>query len=367
MALFVNAAILILAAAVFYSSGRNVAALKDAHELLAPLLGTKWASHLFAIALIAAGQSSTITGTLAGQIIMEGYLRLRINPLLRRLITRLLAIVPAVLVIWLMGESQVDAMLVFSQVLLSMQLAFAVIPLIHFVSDKKRMGIFAIKPVVKIAGWVVALVIVVLNLKLVYETAATWIADTDSILVKGLVVAGELGLVVLLVITVVYPLILRRREASISIHKDFQMDTLYTTVSKPFATVALALDYSDRDQLVIQYAMQLGNANTEYVLIHIVESAQARVLEDEAQDYETLKDKEHLHEYVKFMLSKNYKATGVLGFKKRTQEIARIVKENNCDLLVLGSHGHKTVKDFIFGETINTLRHMVDIPVFIAK
>jgi manganese transport protein len=367
MALFVNAAILILAAAVFYSSGRNVAALKDAHELLAPLLGTKWASHLFAIALIAAGQSSTVTGTLAGQIIMEGYLRLRINPLLRRLITRLLAIVPAVLVIWIMGESEVDAMLVFSQVLLSMQLAFAVIPLIHFVSDKKRMGVFAIKPVVKIAAWVVALVIVVLNLKLVYETAATWIADTDSGLVKGLIIAGELGLVVLLVITVVYPLILRRREASISIHKDFQMDALQTTVSKPFAKVALALDYSDRDQLVIQYAMQLGNANTEYVLIHIVESAQARVLEDEAQDYETLKDKEHLHEYVKFMLSKNYKATGVLGFKKRTQEIARIVKENNCDLLVLGSHGHKTVKDFIFGETINTLRHMVDIPVFIAK
>jgi len=367
MALFVNAAILILAAAVFYSSGRNVAALKDAHELLAPLLGTKWASHLFAIALIAAGQSSTVTGTLAGQIIMEGYLRLRINPLLRRLITRLLAIVPAVLVIWIMGESEVDAMLVFSQVLLSMQLAFAVILLIHFVSDKKRMGVFAIKPVVKIAAWVVALVIVVLNLKLVYETAATWIADTDSGLVKGLIIAGELGLVVLLVITVVYPLILRRREASISIHKDFQMDALQTTVSKPFAKVALALDYSDRDQLVIQYAMQLGNANTEYVLIHIVESAQARVLEDEAQDYETLKDKEHLHEYVKFMLSKNYKATGVLGFKKRTQEIARIVKENNCDLLVLGSHGHKTVKDFIFGETINTLRHMVDIPVFIAK
>jgi manganese transport protein len=113
--------------------------------------------------------------------------------------------------------------------------------------------------------------------------------------------------------------------------------------------------------------MQLGNINTEYILIHIVESAQARLMEDEAQDYETLKDKEHLHEYVKFMTEKNYQASGVLGFKNRTKEIARIVKENNCDLLVLGSHGHKTIKDFIFGETINTLRHMVDIPVFIAK
>ncbi|MBS1774345.1 MAG: Nramp family divalent metal transporter [Bacteroidetes bacterium] len=366
-ALFVNAAILILAAAVFHASGRNVAALKDAHELLAPLLGTKWASHLFAIALIAAGQSSTVTGTLAGQIVMEGYLRLRINPLLRRLITRLLAIVPAVLVIWIMGEAEVDSMLVFSQVLLSMQLAFAVIPLIHFVSDKKRMGNFAIKPIVKIAAWVIALIIVALNLKLVYDTALDWITLSNNLFIKGLIVAGELGLVTLLAITVIYPFILRRREASVSIHKELQMDALYTTVSKPFSKVALALDYSDKDQRVIQYAMQLGNANTEYILIHIVESAQARVWEDEAHDYETKKDKEHLNEYVKFMQAKNYKATGVLGFKKRTSEIARIVKEQQCDLLVLGSHGHKTVKDFIFGETINTLRHMVDIPVFIAK
>src|SRR5690606_3208801 len=145
-AFFVNASILILAAAVFYASGnQQVASLKDAHQLLAPLLGNEWAAHLFAIALIAAGQSSTVTGTLAGQIVMEGYLRLRINPWMRRLLTRLLAIVPAVIVIVWMGEDMVDSMLVFSQVLLSMQLAFAIIPLIHFVSDKAKMGAFTIK------------------------------------------------------------------------------------------------------------------------------------------------------------------------------------------------------------------------------
>lgn len=367
MALFVNAAILILAAAVFYSSGRNVAALKDAHELLAPLLGTKWASRLFAIALIAAGQSSTVTGTLAGQIVMEGYLRLRINPLVRRLITRLLAIVPATLVIWLMGESKVDAMLVFSQVLLSMQLAFAVIPLIHFVSDKKRMGIFAIKPIVKLAAWIVALVIVALNLKLVYETALDWIAATDNIVLKGLVIAGELGIVVLLIITVVHPFILRHREALINVHDHVNTSTLQTTISKPFSNIALALDYSDKDKKVIQYALQLGNADTQYTLIHIVESAQARMMEDQAKDYETIKDKEQLQEYVKFFAERNHKAEGLLGFKNRNKEIARIVTEQQCDLLILGSHGHKTVKDVIFGETINTVRHMVEIPVFIAK
>ncbi|MCB0697646.1 MAG: Nramp family divalent metal transporter, partial [Chitinophagaceae bacterium] len=145
MAFFVNAAILVLAAAVFYKAGMSdVAELKDAHRLLAPMLGSKWASHLFAIALIAAGQSSTVTGTLAGQIVMEGYLRLRISPWMRRILTRMLAIIPAVIVILYTGEQKVDEMLIFSQVLLSMQLAFAVIPLIHFVSDKKRMGVFAI-------------------------------------------------------------------------------------------------------------------------------------------------------------------------------------------------------------------------------
>ncbi len=368
MAFFVNAAILILAAAVFFTSGRqDVAELKEAHQLLAPMLGTKWASHLFAIALIAAGQSSTVTGTLAGQIVMEGYLRLRINPVVRRLLTRVLAIVPAIIVILLTGEDSVDEMLIFSQVLLSMQLAFAVIPLIHFVSDKKRMGKFAINTTVRSAAWIVASIIVTLNLKLVYETAAGWIAATDSILLKGLIIAGELGLVTLLLITFIHPLILKHREASINIHPEVSMDALHTTVSKPFKRIALALDYGDRDMAVIQYALQLGDMETTYTLIHIVESAQARMMEDMAYDYETIKDRELLKSYVELFHKKNYKADGVLGFKNRTKEIARIVKEHDCDLLVLGSHGHKTIKDWIFGETINTLRHKIDIPVFIAK
>ncbi|HEY1032655.1 MAG TPA: Nramp family divalent metal transporter [Flavipsychrobacter sp.] len=369
MALFVNAAILILAAAVFFTSGnQHVAALKDAHQLLAPMLGNTWASHLFAIALIAAGQSSTVTGTLAGQIVMEGYLRLRINPWARRLLTRMLAIVPAVLVIMIMGEEMVDSMLVFSQVLLSMQLAFAVIPLIHFVSDKKRMGIFTIKPLTKAAAWLIAAVIVVLNLKLVYETAQDWIAATDSTALKGLIIFGELGLVALLGITLIYPFILRSREAtSIDVHQKVEMDTLQTTISKPFRKIALALDYSDKDQKVIQYAIQLGNYETEYTLIHIVESAQARMMEDQAKDYETIKDKEQLYRYVKFFTDRQHKAEGLLGFKDRAKEIARIVKETDSDLLIVGSHGHKNIKDLIFGETINSVRHMIDVPVFIAR
>jgi len=146
-AFFVNAFILILAATAFYKTGRNdVVEIKQAHEMLAPILGTNLAPMLFAIALIASGQSSTITGTLAGQIVMEGYLHLRITPWVRRLITRLVAVVPALLVILIKGEDNVDALLIFSQVLLSLQLGFAIIPLIHFTSDKTKMGEFAIKP-----------------------------------------------------------------------------------------------------------------------------------------------------------------------------------------------------------------------------
>jgi manganese transport protein len=369
MAFFVNAAILILAASVFFTTGnQQVASLKDAHQLLTPLLGNKWAAHLFAIALIAAGQSSTVTGTLAGQIIMEGYLRLRINPWMRRLLTRTLAILPAVLVIWLMGESMVDNMLVFSQVLLSMQLAFAIIPLLHFVSDKKRMGKFAIGPVTKTAGWLIAAIIVVLNLKLVYKTAQDWIAGTDSIIGQAAIYLGEIGLVVLLIITIVHPYILRRREAAnINVHKDVSIDKLHTIVSEPFAKIAIALDYSDKDAKAIQYAVQLGDHNTKYTLIHIVESAQARMMEDQAQDYETIKDKEHLNDYVQFFTNKEYTAEGIIGFNHRSKEIARIVKDSNCDLLIMGSHGHKTIGDWVFGETINSVRHLIDIPVFIAK
>ena len=368
MAFFVNAAILILAGAVFYTAGHvEVAALKDAHQLLAPLLGSTWASHLFAIALIAAGQSSTVTGTLAGQIVMEGYLRLRINPILRRLITRLLAIIPAALVILIMGESHVDQMLIFSQVLLSMQLAFAIVPLIHFVSDRKNMGVFTINKKTKAAAWLIATIIVALNLKLVYETALEWMSLTDSSLLKTLIIAGEAGLIILLLITIVYPFLLRKKERSINIHHEAVFTDLQDVHQRPFKRIALALDYGPKDKDVIQYALQFAQADTEFFLIHIVESASAKIIGEDAEDYETRRDKEMLKEYVTFFEKRAHKATPLLGYRRRTREIARIVKESHADLLILGSHGHKGITDIVWGETINQVRHLINIPVFIAK
>src|SRR5213595_273991 len=169
-ALFINGAILLLSAAVFHWSGhRDVAQIQDAYKLLSPLLGVGVASILFAVALLASGQNSTLTGTLAGQIVMEGFLNFRITPWLRRLITRLIAIVPAVLVIGIFGEGKTTELLIASQVVLSMQLGFAVWPLMRFTGEKAKMGEFANRLWVKILGWTAAGIIIVLNVKLLFD------------------------------------------------------------------------------------------------------------------------------------------------------------------------------------------------------
>src|SRR5947199_6634022 len=170
-ALFINAAILVLAASVFHWSGhQEVAAIQDAYQLLSPLLGVSFASALFAIALLASGQNSTLTGTLAGQVVMEGFLNIRITPWLRRLITRGIAIIPAVLVIGIFGEGKTTQLLIASQVLLSMQLGFAVWPLLRFTAEKAKMGEFANRLWLKILGWMTAAIVIVLNVQLLFDT-----------------------------------------------------------------------------------------------------------------------------------------------------------------------------------------------------
>ncbi len=169
-ALFINAAILIVSAAAFHGTAHDVGEIQDAHRLLSPVLGVSVASTLFALALLASGQNATLTGTLAGQIVMEGFLNIRLRPWLRRLITRLIAIVPAVIVIGLYGEEKTTDMLVLSQVILSLQLPFAVIPLVMFTSDRKKMGEFASPGWVKVLAWTTAAIIIVLNVKLLADT-----------------------------------------------------------------------------------------------------------------------------------------------------------------------------------------------------
>ncbi|GAB3233566.1 Nramp family divalent metal transporter [Hymenobacter seoulensis] len=171
LAFFVNAAILVTAAAAFHKNGRHdVADINQAHELLAPVLGAGAASAVFAVALLASGQNSTLTGTLAGQIVMEGFLNLRLRPWLRRLITRGIAVVPALIVTLLYGEKGTGELLVLSQVILSFQLSFAVVPLVMFTGSKAKMGVFVNKPWVQWLAWVVSAIIIVLNVYLLWET-----------------------------------------------------------------------------------------------------------------------------------------------------------------------------------------------------
>jgi manganese transport protein len=171
LAFFINASILILAAAAFHTTGnQQVADITDAYHLLEPILGVKMAGILFAVALLASGQNSTLTGTLAGQIVMEGFLNLRIKPWLRRLITRLVAVVPALVVAIIYGEQGASELLVLSQVILSLQLSFAVVPLVVFTSDKLKMGQFVNPAWMKSLSWLVAVIIITLNLYLLWDT-----------------------------------------------------------------------------------------------------------------------------------------------------------------------------------------------------
>jgi manganese transport protein len=176
LALFINSAILIVAAATFHFSGyHEVAEIQDAYRLLSPLLGVSAASIIFGLALLASGQSSTLTATLAGQIVMEGFLRFRLPPWLRRLATRLLAIIPALIAIVFFGEQSTGQLLVFSQVILSLQLSFAVIPLVMFTSDRRLMGEFVNPKWLKVVAWAVATIIVVLNVWLLLQTVMSWL------------------------------------------------------------------------------------------------------------------------------------------------------------------------------------------------
>lgn len=367
LAFFVNAAILVLAATVFFKSGRtDVAEIKTAHELLNDFLGTKLAPTLFAVALIAAGQSSTITGTLAGQIVMEGYLHLRINPWIRRLMTRMIAIIPAVIVILINGEKNIDSLLILSQVILSLQLGFAVIPLILFVSNKKTMGDFAIKPLTKIVAWLITTILVYLNLRMVTEQASGYFATPGHIFWKTVIIAGGLIFVALLIISVLYPLMAKRhRQKPEQLHPE--ASSLQQIAVPVYDKIAVALEFSEKDEKLLSHAIGQAHKNTSFVLIHIVESVPAKLLEQESDDLETRTDQQQIDFYAEQLRRLGYEASGVLGFNRRSREIVRIIKETRADMLVIGAHGHTGIKDWFYGQTIDSVRHELNIPVLVVN
>jgi manganese transport protein len=366
LAFFVNAAILVLAGAAFYKAGVEVAKIQDAHRLLNDFLGSKLAPLLFAIALIAAGQSSTITGTLAGQIVMEGYLKLRINPWLRRLITRLLAVIPAVLVILISGDEKVDDLLVLSQVILSMQLGFAIIPLIHFVSDKKTMGEFTISIWVQILSWIVAAILVFLNVKLVAEESISLFHNDGMLVWKIIIVIAWLVFAWLFLMMTFLPVF--KKDPKIYNAKMHSEDKPLANLSvASLKKIAVALDFSVNDEKLIAQALQQGKQEASYVLLHIVESVGAKYAGESSDDYETRRDKERLESYAEQLRVMGYAVEHYIGYKSRVKEIIRIVRLSKSEMLVMGAHRHAGLKDYIFGQTIEAVRHELDIPILIVN
>src|SRR5262245_500992 len=309
-AFFVNAAILVLAGAVFHQGGHTeVARLEDAHRLLAPLLGTSLASVLFAVALLCSGQSSTITGTLAGQIVMEGFLRIRIQPWLRRLISRGLAIIPAVLFIVIKGTDSVDDLLVLSQVVLSLQLSFAVIPLIAFTSDRQKMGEFANKPWVIALAVLTATIIVGLNVNLVIQEVSGWFeaAGSSAWILRLIVIPVVIGLALLLLYVITEPIVRRFRprlfgpalEAPVVAAGSRPVGGVEVEEPSPapavrsdaYKRVALALEMGAADDDVLRHVRRhFGGPQLYLILLHVVESAAGRYLGDESRDLESRGD-----------------------------------------------------------------------------
>ncbi len=371
-ALFVNAAILIVAATVFFKRGMIVTEIQQAHLLLAPLLGTHMAGILFAVALLCAGQSSTLTGTMAGQIVMEGFLNFRMRPWLRRLITRMIAVIPAALTILWTGEQGAYKLLILSQVILSMQLPFAVIPLIHFTADRKKMGNFASPKWVLTLAWITATIIVSLNIKLVISVLGSWIETaTDSRgLILLVIVPVVLSLFALLAWVALEPLLparLRRKvkDAPVTMPRGVAQNLQPPT----YRRILVPLDHTDRDRLAIAHAVALAQTHgAKLFLLHVEEGVTSQVYGPDASTAEVEAGKAYLEGIVEALKLQGVESESVIRHSNTPRdEIVHLAQAIRPDLLVMGAHGHSGIRDLIYGATINAVRHALEAPILIVR
>ena len=360
-ALIVNAAILVLAAAVFFKQGIVVTQIEQAQELLSPLLGTAFASVLFAVALLASGQSSTLTGTFAGQIVMEGFLDLRMQPWLRRLVTRTLAIIPAVVTIYYYGERGTFQLLILSQVILSMQLPFAVIPLIRFTNDRRRMGEFANRAWVRILAGSSAVVIVGLNLWLVEETVGPWMLETAwHAAVAGVPIVGILVLLARITLARTAVRVDESRNSGALLASNLPVPS--------YRRILVPLDHSFRDRAAIAHAVAMVRLHGASLhLLHIEEGATSQLFGALSSTQEIRSGEEYFAGIVQSLADSGVAAEMTIehGLSPRNA-IVRKAREIQPDLIVMGAHGHRGIKDLIFGNTINAVRHQVSVPVLVV-
>jgi len=254
-------------------------------------------------------------------------------------------------------------------VILSLQLGFAIIPLIHFTSDKKTMGKFVIKAWVKISAWVIAAVIVSLNVKLVYQEISDWLVNAGEYgwIIWGTVVPLCAGAALLLLYITLKPYIERlaaEKEARIPHGTAITLDVSEKLI---YNRIAIAIDFSNMDNLTIQSALAQGGLKARYVLLHVVETAGAMVYGSDIEDQESAKDRAALENYSRQLAEKGYSVEIKIGFGNPRRRLPEMVSAFQADLLVMGAHGHKLFKDLIFGTTVDTVRHRVNIPVLIVK
>ncbi len=371
-AMFVNCAILVLAAAVFFKRGIVVTQIQQAHLLLVPLLGTSLAGVIFAVALLCSGQSSTLTGTMAGQVVMEGFLNFRMRPWLRRLVTRSLAIVPAALTIYFAGDQSTFGLLILSQVILSMQLPFAVIPLIHFTSDRARMGSFANSLWVRVLAWSTAVVIVGLNLRLAWMAIADWLAAAGAwrtvVWLATLPTAAVLLLLLLWV--TMEPLISRWTRkfgrAPIVLPETAGAEAAAATV---YHRILVPLDHTHLDRLAVSHAAAMAKLyGAKLFLLHVEEGVTSQIYGREASTAEVEAGEQYLERIAQALRDQGITVeTAITHSSSPKNEIVRYANETKPDLVIMGAHGHGGLKDLIFGNTINPVRHNLEVPMLIVR
>jgi manganese transport protein len=370
-ALFVNAAILVMSAAVFFKRHIIVTEIQQAHQLLTPLMGTTAASVLFGLALLCSGQSSTLTGTMAGQIVMEGFLRFRVQPWLRRAVTRCLAIAPAALTLYFAGDAGTYQLIIFSQVIINFQLPFAVIPLVHFTSERKRMGHFASGVWLQVGAWTCAAFILVLNAWLVWVEAADWIAHSGSY--KPLVIVaclcGSAGFTALLLITGFWPWLRRAPAAEARVAVTVEGESAPEFPTRTYAKILVPLDHSESDHEALGNALALARMHgSRLVLLHVEEGIPSQLFGSLSSTAEIAEGQDYLANVVASLREKDVNVDVLVRHgKSPAREIAAAVREVKPDLVVMASHGHRGLKDLIFGTTINSLRHHVKVPLLIVN
>jgi manganese transport protein len=365
-AFLVNAAILIMAAADFHSRGIVVTEIQQAHSLLDGLLGTNLAPIAFAVALLAAGQSSTITGTLSGQIIMEGFLNLRMRPWLRRLLTRGIALIPAVIVLAVAGDKGLYRLLILSQVILSLQLPFATIPLIHFTSDTKKMGVFANRTWIKVVAWSIAAIIVALNLKLVFDELSGWLGSSPAWIWVAAMIPLTLILGVLAYITF-GPLFRPGRtwESAITTDAHLVADAVEPLQIKH---IGVALQHAAGDAVIVSAAVAEARVHrARLTLLHVVDAPGTILLGQESWSLHGAEDESYLESLTREIEERDLPVESMLLHGQPPEEIVKAVNETGIDMLIMGSHGHHGINDLVFGQTVSAVRHALDIPVLVVR